>query len=68
MCESCVRVENPESNGTSRGARPSVTTLPNEAISMKGKQLRTLSCVLAKFERLISGPVYDLLLHWISMT
>ena len=40
-----------------RGARPSVTTLPNEAMSLKGKQLGTLSCVPAKFELLISGPV-----------
>ena len=29
----------------SRGARPSVTTLPNEAMSLKGKQLGTPSCV-----------------------
>ena len=34
-------------NYTCRGARPSVTTLPNEAVSLKGKQLRTLSCVPA---------------------
>ena len=33
----------------SRGARPSVTTLPNEAMSLKGKQLGTLSCVPAEF-------------------
>ena len=32
-------------------------TLPNEAMSLKGKQLGTLSCVPAKFELLISGPV-----------
>ena len=31
----------------SRGARPSVTTLPNEAMSLKGKQLGTPSCVPA---------------------
>ena len=49
-----------------RGARPSVTTLPNEAMSLKGKQLGTLSCVPAKFELLISGPVDDFLFHWIS--
>ena len=30
-----------------RGARPSVTTLPNEAMSLKGKQLGTPSCVPA---------------------
>ena len=33
------------------------TTLPNEAMSLKGKQLGKLSCVPAKFELLISGPV-----------
>ena len=58
-------VQNPESKGTSRGARPSVTTLANEAMSLKGKHVRTLSCAPAKFERLILGPVYDLLFHWI---
>ena len=31
----------------SRGARPSVITLPNEAMSLKGKQLGTPSCVPA---------------------
>ena len=31
----------------SRGARPSVITLPNEAMSLKGKQLGTPSCVRA---------------------
>ena len=30
-----------------RRARPSVTTLPNEAMSLKGKQLGTPSCVPA---------------------
>ena len=37
-----------------RGARPSVTTLPNEAVSLKGKQLRTLSCVPAWLKLLTS--------------
>ena len=60
----CVCVQKPESKGTSRGARPSVTTLANEAMSLKGKHVRTLSCAPAKFE-LISGPVYDLLIHWL---
>ena len=47
------------SQGWWRRARPSVTTLPNEAMSLKGKQLGTLSFVPAEFELLTSGPVGD---------
>ena len=50
----------------SRGARPSVTTLPNEAMSLKGKQLGTLSCVPAEFWTVDFWSCWWFCFHWIN--
>ena len=41
-----------------RGARPSVPTLPNEAMSLQGKQLGTPTCVPADSFQHVAETVY----------